>query len=413
MNLQIKPHKLKGTVSIPSSKSITHRAIICAALAGGISNLSGIDYSKDIDATLQIMEAFGAHIKKGDSNVVLSGIVSASHTSIADCCESGSTLRFLIPVAAALGIRTEFRGQGRLPQRPITPFIRELSQKGVTFHYDNTMPFLMEGKLQSGAFRLEGDISSQFITGLLFALPLLDGDSEIIMTSPLQSKPYVDLTIDCMQKFGVSVEETPEGNYKVRGNQTYQAANMQMEGDFSQAAFFYVANYLGNNVELNNIPEKSVQGDRKILVIISEMCYNKENGKNAAFHVDATDIPDLVPILAVLGTFGDGISVITGARRLRIKESDRLTAVSQLLNNLGGCVYVHEDGLEIHPVPTLHGGTVDSFGDHRIAMCAAIAATRCTEAVTILGAECVEKSYPAFFDDYQSLGGIANGIILE
>ncbi|MBE6850434.1 MAG: 3-phosphoshikimate 1-carboxyvinyltransferase [Ruminococcus sp.] len=413
MNLQIKPHKLKGTVSIPSSKSITHRAIICAALAGGISNLSGIDYSKDIDATLQIMEAFGAHIKKGDSNVVLSGIVSASHTSIADCCESGSTLRFLIPVAAALGIRTEFRGQGRLPQRPITPFIRELSQKGVTFHYDNTMPFLMEGKLQSGAFRLEGDISSQFITGLLFALPLLDGDSEIIMTSPLQSKPYVDLTIDCMQKFGVSVEETPEGNYKVRGNQTYQAANMQMEGDFSQAAFFYVANYLGNNVELNNIPEKSVQGDRKILEIISEMCYNKENGKNAAFHVDATDIPDLVPILAVLGTFGDGISVITGARRLRIKESDRLTAVSQLLNNLGGCVYVHEDGLEIHPVPTLHGGTVDSFGDHRIAMCAAIAATRCTEAVTILGAECVEKSYPAFFDDYQSLGGIANGIILE
>jgi len=223
----------------------------------------------------------------------------------------------------------------------------------------------------------------------------------------------VDLTIDCMQKFGVSVEETPEGNYKVRGNQTYQAANMQMEGDFSQAAFFYVANYLGNNVELNNIPEKSVQGDRKILEIISEMCYNKENGKNAAFHVDATDIPDLVPILAVLGTFGDGISVITGARRLRIKESDRLTAVSQLLNNLGGCVYVHEDGLEIHPVPTLHGGTVDSFGDHRIAMCAAIAATRCTEAVTILGAECVEKSYPAFFDDYQSLGGIANGIILE
>ncbi len=413
MNLQIKPHKLKGTVSIPSSKSITHRAIICAALAGGISNLSGIDYSKDIDATLQIMEAFGAHIKKGDSNVVLSGIVSASHTSIADCCESGSTLRFLIPVAAALGIRTEFRGQGRLPQRPITPFIRELSQKGVTFHYDNTMPFLMEGKLQSGTFRLEGDISSQFITGLLFALPLLDGDSEIIMTSPLQSKPYVDLTIDCMQKFGVSVEETPEGNYKVRGNQTYQAANMQMEGDFSQAAFFYVANYLGNNVELNNIPEKSVQGDRKILEIISEMCYNKENGKNAAFHVDATDIPDLVPILAVLGTFGDGISVITGARRLRIKESDRLTAVSQLLNNLGGCVYVHEDGLEIHPVPTLHGGTVDSFGDHRIAMCAAIAATRCTEAVTILGAECVEKSYPAFFDDYQSLGGIANGIILE
>ncbi len=413
MNLQITPNKLHGRVSIPSSKSMTHRAIICAALAEGVSNLTGIDYSKDIDATLNIMEAFGAYIRKNGSGIVMSGIVSPTHSAIADCCESGSTLRFLIPVAAALGTRTEFRGQGRLPQRPITPYIRELSQKGVTFRYDNSMPFLMEGKLQSGVFHLEGDISSQFITGLLFALPLLDGDSEIVMTSPLQSKPYADMTIDCMRKFGVVVEETPDGNYKIRGNQTYQAADVHMEGDFSQAAFFYVANFLGNNVTLDNIPEKSVQGDRKVIEIIDEMCYNRNNGKNAAFHVDATDIPDLVPILAVLGTFGDEVSVITGARRLRIKESDRLTAVSQLLNHLGGRVIVHEDGLEIYPVPTLHGGTVDSFGDHRIAMCAAIAATRCTEPVTILGAECVEKSYPAFFDDYQNLGGIVNGIILE
>ncbi len=413
MNLQITPHKLAGKVSIPSSKSMTHRAIICAALAGGSSCLTGIDYSKDIDATLGIMQAFGADFRKDGSSVEMSGIGIPAETAIADCCESGSTLRFLIPVAAALGIRTEFRGQGRLPQRPITPYIRELSKKGVTFHYDNTMPFVMEGRLQSGVFHLEGDISSQFITGLLFALPLLDGDSEIVMTSPLQSKPYADMTIDCMRRFGVEVLETPEGNYQIRGNQTYRAADVHMEGDFSQAAFFYVANALGNAVTLENIPQKSVQGDRKIVEIIDEMCYNRNNGKNAAFHVDATDIPDLVPILAVLGTFGDDVSVITGAERLRIKESDRLTAVSELLNTLGGKVIVHEDGLEIHPVSTLHGGIVDSFGDHRIAMCAAIAATRSSEPVTILGAECVEKSYPAFFDDYQNLGGIANGIILE
>ncbi|MBQ8012238.1 MAG: 3-phosphoshikimate 1-carboxyvinyltransferase, partial [Oscillospiraceae bacterium] len=388
-------------------------AIICAALAEGTSRLTGIDYSKDIDATLGIMEAFGAAFRKDGSAVTMEGITAAKETAVADCCESGSTLRFLIPVAAALGIRTEFRGQGRLPQRPITPYLRELSLKGVQFRYDNTMPFVMEGRLQSGVFRLEGDISSQFITGLLFALPLLDGDSEIVMTSPLQSKPYADMTIDCMRKFGVEVEETPEGNYRVRGNQVYRAADVHMEGDFSQAAFFYVANAIGNEVVLENIPEKSVQGDRKIVEIIGEMCYNRNNGKNAAFHVDASDIPDLVPILAVLGTFGDEVSVITGAERLRIKESDRLTAVSELLNRLGGKVIVHEDGLEIHPVPQLHGGTVDSFGDHRIAMCAAIAATRCTAPVTILGAECVEKSYPAFFEDYQHLGGIANGIILE
>lgn len=413
MDLKITPHRLSGSVSIPSSKSMTHRAIICAALAEGTSRLTGIDYSKDIDATLGIMKAFGAAFRKDGSAVTMEGITAAKEAAVADCCESGSTLRFLIPVAAALGIRTEFRGQGRLPQRPITPYIRELSLKGVQFHYDNTMPFVMEGRLQSGVFRLEGDISSQFITGLLFALPLLDGDSEIVMTSPLQSKPYADMTIDCMRKFGVEVEETPEGNYRVRGNQVYRAADVHMEGDFSQAAFFYVANAIGNEVVLENIPEKSVQGDRKIVEIIGEMCYNRNNGKNAAFHVDASDIPDLVPILAVLGTFGDEVSVITGAERLRIKESDRLTAVSELLNRLGGKVIVHEDGLEIHPVPQLHGGTVDSFGDHRIAMCAAIAATRCTAPVTILGAGCVEKSYPAFFEDYQHLGGIANGIILE
>ncbi len=413
MNLQITPHKLEGSVSIPSSKSMTHRAIICAALAGGTSLLTGIDYSKDIDATLGIMTAFGADYKKDGSSVTIQGIDQPAETAVADCCESGSTLRFLIPVAAALGIRTEFHGQGRLPQRPITPYIRELSQKGITFHYDNTMPFVMEGKLQNGVFHLEGDISSQFITGLLFALPLLDGDSQIVMTSPLQSKPYADMTIDCMKQFGVEVEETPEGNYRIRGNQQYTAANVRMEGDFSQAAFFYVANAIGNNVTLENIPEKSVQGDRKIVEIIAEMCYNRSNGKNVAFHVDATDIPDLVPILAVLGTFGDEVSVITGAERLRIKESDRLTATSALLNALGGKVIVHPDGLEIHPVSTLHGGIVDSFGDHRIAMCAAIAATCASDPIIIRGAECVEKSYPAFFEDYQNLGGIANGIILE
>lgn len=413
MNIQISPRKLKGTVSVPSSKSMVHRAVICAALASGISHLTGIDESKDIEATLQIIQAFGAHVRKNGFDIIMSGIVSPQPTAIANCCESGSTLRFLIPVAAALGIRTEFRGQGRLPKRPITPYIRELSQKGVTFSYDNTMPFLIQGKLQSGVFHLEGDISSQFITGLLLALPLLDGDSQIIMTSPLQSKPYADMTIDCMRKFGVNVTETPEGNYLIPGNQSYQAADLHIEGDFSQAAFFYVANYLGNNIALENIPEHSMQGDRRIVEIIQEMRTKKANGENAAFHVDATDIPDLVPILAVLGTFGDDVSIITGAERLRIKESDRLTATSQLINTLGGNVIVHEDGLEIHPVSILQGGIVDSFADHRIAMCAAIAATCCEEPVTILGAECVEKSYPAFYQVYQDLGGNCHGIILE
>lgn len=412
MNLQIQPGTLSGTVHIPASKSMAHRAIICAALSSGTSYITGVSFSKDIEATLSVMEAFGASCTVHGDEIAVSGIGKPNRTAVADCCESGSTLRFLIPVAAALGITTEFYGQGRLPQRPITPYIREMSGKGITFDYEGTMPFTVSGTLESGVYQLEGDISSQFITGLLFALPLLEGDSEIVMTSPLQSKPYADMTIDCMKRFGVTITETEQG-YHIPGNQIYQASDVHIEGDFSQAAFFYVANALGNTVTLENIPEKSVQGDRKIVEIIDEMCYNRESGKKAAFHVDASDIPDLVPILAVLGTFGDDVSVITGAERLRIKESDRLTAVSALLNGLGGNVKVLSDGLEIHPVSELHGGIVDSFGDHRIAMCAAIAATRATGAVTILGAECVEKSYPAFYNDYQNLGGVTNGIHME
>lgn len=412
MDLEIQPRRLSGTVEIPASKSVAHRAIICAALAQGTSRITGVSFSKDIDATVGIMEAFGARFTRSGDTLTVSGIGKPAETALADCCESGSTLRFLIPVAAALGITASFHGEGRLPQRPITPYLRELTQKGVAFDKTGTMPFTVSGQLQSGVFELEGDISSQFITGLLLALPLLEGDSEIRLLSPLQSKPYVDITLDCMAKYGVQAEASGTG-YHIPGGQTYRAADCRVEGDFSQAAFFYVANALGSSVELANIPEKSVQGDRKIVEIIDEMCYNKKSDKNAAFHVDATDIPDLVPILAVLGTFGDDVSVITGASRLRIKESDRLTAVSQLLNGLGGKVIVHPDGLEIHPIQSLKGGTVDSFGDHRIAMCAAIAATRSEGSVRILGAECVEKSYPAFFDDYRKLGGVANGIHLE
>lgn len=408
MNLTITPCQLSGTVSVPASKSMAHRAIICAALSGGISYISNVSMSKDIAATISVMEAFGAHISVKDDEVCVSGISQPHAEATADCCESGSTLRFLIPVAAALGVKTTFLGQGRLPERPITPYVRELSKSGICFDYQNTMPFTIEGQLRSGVFELEGDISSQFITGLLLALPLLEGDSEIRLTSPLQSRPYADMTIDCMRRFGVLIQETAEG-YRIPGGQKYQAIDVSVEGDFSQAAFFYVANAIGNDVTLQNVPETSVQGDRKIVEIIRDMWNTKEE----EFVIDATDIPDLVPILAVLASFASCTTRIIGAERLRIKESDRLETTANLLNTLGGDVRVNPDGLEIHPVAALHGGTVDSAGDHRIAMCAAIAATRATDPVTILGAECVEKSYPAFFEDYQVLGGAVHGIHLE
>ena len=408
MDLRITPHRLSGAVNIPASKSMAHRAIICAALSEGHSSLSNVTFSKDIHATLSVMQALGASFTIHGDRIELDGIRKPALQATADCCESGSTLRFLIPVAAALGTKTTFLGQGRLPERPITPYLRELPPKGVTFDVEGTMPFTIEGRLSPGVFELEGDISSQFITGLLLALPLLKGDSELRMLSPLQSKPYADMTIDCMKRFGVEVTETEQG-YHIPGNQRYQACDLAVEGDFSQAAFFFAANALGSDVKLQNIPEKSVQGDRKIVEILGEMWYNSKE----ELCIDAQDIPDLVPIMAVAASLCPRSVRIYGAERLRIKESDRLETTAALLRTLGGSVEITPDGLRIAPVPAFTGGEVDSAGDHRIAMCAAIAATRASGEVIIRGAECVEKSYPAFFEDYQSLGGVANGIHLE
>lgn len=410
MDIKITPTKLKGTVNIPSSKSMTHRMLICASLSKGVSKISNITFSRDIYATIDALKAMGADIQINNDCVTVNGINHIPNNADIDCCESGSTLRFLIPITAALGINSTFIGQGRLPERPISPYIRELTKNGITFEYDNTMPFTMTGQLKPGKFKLEGNISSQFITGMLFALPLLKGDSEIIMTSDLESKPYADMTIKCLNTFGIEILETNNG-YFIKGNQTYISQNTVIEGDYSQAAFFYVANILGNNIKLNNLTEISSQGDKKIVEIIDQLCYNKNN-EPIGFSVNAVDIPDLVPILGVLGTFCTDKSLIYGAERLKIKESDRLETTAAVLNALGGNITVKNDGLIIKH-SKLKGGITDSFGDHRIAMSAAIAATICSEPVIIKNADSVEKSYPSFFKDYQNLGGIINVFTVE
>lgn len=415
MDIKITPSLLKGNVDIPSSKSVAHRALICAALADGKdeeSMIGGISWSKDIEATVNAMSALGAGFYVGQHDSMTQhvfGLKNKPEKAVVDCNESGSTLRFIIPVAAALGIETEFHGRGRLPQRPIDIYIRELGKHGITFDYHNTMPFTMSGQLQSGVYEIEGNVSSQFITGLLFALPLLDGDSEIVLTSHLESRPYVDITIDVMKRFGVTVDETENG-FRVKGNQTYKPHSEKIEGDYSQAAFFYVANALGSSVTLCNLNPDSVQGDKKVLDIIESMCYN---GNIGSFRADCSDIPDLVPVLAVLASFGSGESVIYNAERLKIKESNRLETTAALINNIGGNAEVTDDGLIIRPTGTMHGGTVDSFGDHRIVMAAAVAATGTDGSVIIKGAEAVEKSYPDFFKDYKNLGGKVNVISLE
>ncbi len=402
MVVTIVPKKLKGEVSVPPSKSVAHRLVIAAALSKGTSTVSNLSFSKDITATINAMRSLGAAIDVNGDTAVIKGIDTPPEKAVIDCCESGSTLRFLIPVVCALGVETTFLGQGKLPQRPITPYLDELPKHGAQFDYQGTMPFTVRGRLTSGEYRISGDISSQFVTGLLLALALIDGQSELVLTTPLQSKPYVDITADCLAKCGVSVTQTDKG-YAVTGG-SMKAFQAPVEADYSQAAFFYVANSLGSDIRINELNENSCQGDKKIVEICDKIVYNK-NGGLKPFELDCSDIPDLVPILAVLASFCEGTSRIVNVARLRIKESDRLEAVSVCLNALGGKVTAGEDFLEIQGVKSLHAGQVDCFNDHRIAMAMAVAATRSTGPVTLIGAQCVEKSYPDFFEVYKALGG--------
>lgn len=405
MDIKITPGKLSGRVTVPPSKSVAHRLIICAAFAQGRSVIENIYPSKDIIATAQAMKAFGADITLENGRAVVCGIGQIPKTALVDCNESGSTLRFLIPVASALGITATFTGnlKSKLPERPITPYLIELPEHGVTFDYHNTMPFTVSGQLTSGVFKIGGDMSSQFITGLILALSLLDGDSEIVLTSHLESKPYVDITISAMAKFGVEVTETEKGYY-IKGGQKFTCTDVVCEADYSQAAFYYVAKALGSDIEISGLSSDSSQGDKKIVEICEEMVYNK-NGGLKPFRLDCSDTPDLVPVLTVLAGFCQGVSEIYNVRRLRIKECDRLAAISECLNKIGGRVEALEDKLIITGVQSLEGGEVEAFNDHRIAMSMAVASTRCRNPLVINGAECVSKSYPDFWEHFKALGG--------
>lgn len=402
MDLKITPKILSGKVVVPPSKSVAHRMIIAAALSEGISAISNLFPSVDITATMDCMRSLGAKIDFSENTAVIEGIKNSPDKAVLDCHESGSTLRFLIPVACALGADAEFLGRGKLPQRPITPFLDELPKHGIAFKMPqngDNLPCGVHGRLTGGKFEIDGGISSQFITGLLLALPMLAEDSEIVLTSSLQSKPYVDITIGVLRDFGCEITENSSG-YFVKGGQKLTAFSGAVEGDYSQAAFFYVANSLGSSLEIAGLNEKSLQGDKAIV----DICRNAASGN--AFEIDCSDIPDLVPIMSVLGCFCKGTSRITNAARLRIKECDRLAAMEDCLNKIGGKVRSTVDTLEIEGVEALKGGEVGCFNDHRIAMSMAIAATRCENPLIVRGAECVSKSYPNFFEVYKALGGI-------
>lgn len=399
MDIKIFPSLLSGKISVPPSKSISHRAMICAALADGESVLHNVLDCEDTRATADALNALGASIARNGDTMTVSGIKTAAASADIDCRESGSTLRFLIPVAAALGTNCTLRGSANLPNRPITPYLDEFPKHGVTFS-SAKMPYIMTGRLTGGEFPVTGDISSQFITGYMLALPLTGEKCMIRLTSPLQSRPYAELTADVMRTFGADIEVGNE-SFTVPAGCGFEPREYTVEADMSQAAFFLVANAIGGSTEPVNLNPNSAQGDRAILDITET--FAKSGGK--AFDINAEDIPDLVPILTVLACFAEGTSHITGCGRLRIKESDRLAAISDELNRLGAKIEAGADFLTINGVKELHGGDCKTYNDHRIAMSLAIASQRCTEPVIIRGAECVSKSYPDFFKDLSALGG--------
>lgn len=425
-SVKIIPSSLKGEVRIPPSKSMSHRAIIAAGLSNGISNIDNIAFSDDIIATLEGMKAFGIESENTgiDPEYETSRLTIKGNEKMnvlkdeIDCKESGSTLRFLIPMAGLLGEKITFIGRGKLIERPLDTYYKIFNEQNIQYtNKEGKLPLSIEGKLKPGIFHMKGNISSQFITGLLFVLPMLDGDSKIVITTELESKGYVDLTLDILNKFHIQVQNNNYQEFIIKGNQKYIPRDYRVEGDFSQAAFWIVAGILGRGIKCSDLNINSLQGDKRILDIVKEMgaaISVQDNFVQVAksdtngIVIDASQCPDLVPILATLGALSKGSTKIINAARLRIKESDRLKAMATELNKLGADVVELEDGLEINGKEELKGGVVDSWNDHRIAMALAIASIKCTEPVTITNSDAVKKSYPRFWQDFKSLGGKIN-----
>lgn len=421
-DVKFSPFVPNGTVNVPPSKSDVHRAIICAAMANGVSRISPVALSNDIKATIGCIKALGADAVLENNVLTVDGTnMYKNKTALLDCGESGSTLRFFIPIAAVGNINATFVGKGKLPQRPIGIFTEALPKAGTVCKTEGGLPLEIKGQLKSGIFEIPGNVSSQFITGLLLALPILEGDSEIVLTSPLESVGYIAMTIRTMKQFGVNIQATEKG-WHIKGGQTYKSCNYTTDGDWSQAAFFMVLGAIGGKVTVKGVAKDSTQGDKKCAEILARFGakitqldneVTVEKGELKAITIDASQIPDLVPVLSVCAAFAEGTTKIINAERLRIKECDRLKATAELLNNLGGKVKELSDGLEITGVSSLKGGNVNGYNDHRIVMSAAVCAARSDGDITATFAMSINKSYPDFYIDYNSIGGKANVLDLR
>lgn len=401
-----------GTIDAIPSKSFLHRALICASLADAPTDIYCHSACEDVDATADCLRALGASIewKEGVFSVTP---IRRQKQAFLQCRESGSTLRFLLPLAAALGTETVFEAQGRLSDRPLSPLYEEMARHSVTLSENGVFPLRISGKLQAGEYVLSGGVSSQFFTGLLLALQLADSPSVLRIEGKLESAPYVYLTLRMLDRFGIRVEYE-NGEMRIVPSAFRSPGRIVAEGDWSNSAFWLAGGVLSGNVSVRGLRRDSTQGDRAVEELLRRMGGALEwqgdllTASRSELHgidVDASQIPDLVPILAVTAAFASGTTRITGAARLKLKESDRIRSVCELIRAIGGTCVPNDDGMTITGNPELRGGNADAFGDHRIAMSAAIASCRCREPVVLSGAESTRKSYPGFWEDFENAGG--------
>lgn len=391
MDIVITPKKLIGSVAVIPSKSQAHRVLICSAFADKATEIICPVTNRDIQATVSCLNALGATITETANGYRVLPIQRIPKTAILDCAESGSTLRFMLPIVGALGVDARFKLSGRLSERPLSPLWELMEHKGCSLVWEDKNILRCVGKLKAGNYSIDGSISSQFITGLYFALPLLCGTSTLEITGKIESAPYIELTKEALSKFGVTFD-----NNEILGRAHFcSPGQIAIEGDWSNGAFFHVANYIENDLKIGNLDHRSKQGDRIVVDILKQLQSNTT--------VDATHIPDLIPILSVAAARSKG-ATFTNIRRLRLKESDRVQAIVKMLSAFGVHATADENTLTVFP-GKFSSCTVDTFNDHRIAMSAAIAATVADGQVQINGAECVAKSYPNFWDEYSRLGG--------
>ena len=414
MKVRLSPSVPSGKIKAIASKSAAHRLLICAALADKATEVICEEINDDITATVRCLCALGAKITRKDKSFIVLPIRTPRQNATLDCGESGSTMRFLVPVVAALGCGASFVMSGRLPSRPLSPLREELEAHSISFSEAGSNPLSVSGKLSAGEYRIRGDVSSQFISGLMFALSVTEGDSKIIIEGKAESAPYIDMTADALYEFDADPERTENG-FAITGRKKFSSPEtLSVEGDWSNAAFALCAGAISNKgkVSVSALDAESTQGDRRIIELLVRFgadvrrkgdCFTVRSGELYGIDIDASDIPDLVPVLAVVGAAAKGRTTIYGAARLKLKESDRLATVTEMLSALGADIEQTEDGLIINGGTPLRGGEVSSCGDHRIAMSAAVASLICCNEVTITSAEACEKSYPSFWEDFSSL----------